>query len=56
MKTQYLYKNNKNYKLHLQLGTTNTLVPSNSKRILLIIEPEPEQAGTFNSSEVTEHL
>ena len=56
MKTQYLYKNNNNYKLHLQLGTTNTLVPTNSKRILLIIEPESEQAGIFNSSVVTEHL
>ena len=49
------YSRNK-AKLHLQLGTTNTLVPTNSKRILLIIEPEPEQAGIFNSSEVTEHL
>ena len=56
MKTQYLYKSNNNYKLHLQHGTTNTLVPTNSKRILLIIKPEPEQAGIFNSSEVTEHL
>ena len=56
MKTQYLYKKQQYLLTTLTTWHNKYTCPPNSKRILLIIESGPEQAGIFNSSEETEYL